>query len=84
MVTSMNSDGTATGGIIILKRSAALEVSVGYALADMSNVDVDLIELAKCCQQAENEFVGMRCGIMDQFISCRGTQAWASAERSRI
>jgi galactokinase len=57
-----------------LSASAALEVSVGYALADMSNVDVDLIELAKCCQQAENEFVGMRCGIMDQFISCRGIE----------
>lgn len=57
-----------------LSASAALEVSVGYALAQMSNVDVDLIELAKLCQQAENEFVGMRCGIMDQFISCCGIE----------
>jgi galactokinase len=30
------------------------------------------VALAKLCQRAENEFVGMRCGIMDQFISCCG------------
>src|SRR5260370_130997 len=29
-------------------------------------------ELAKICQPAENDFVGMRCGIMDQYVSCRG------------
>jgi galactokinase len=33
---------------------------------------IDRIGLAKLCQQAENEFVGMRCGIMDQFTSCCG------------
>ena len=30
------------------------------------------VEAAKVCQRAENEFVGMRCGIMDQFIAARG------------
>ena len=60
-----------------LSASAALEVSVGYALASISNAGVDSIELAKCCQRAENEFVGMRCGIMDQFISCRGLEGHA-------
>lgn len=53
-----------------LSASAALEVSVGLALLEISGSSVDRIELAKICQQAENEFVGARCGIMDQFISC--------------
>jgi galactokinase len=55
-----------------MSSSAALEVSVGFALLSQSGVPVDLVRLARLCQQAENEFVGMRCGIMDQFISCQG------------
>ncbi|MDR3438257.1 galactokinase [Telmatospirillum sp.] len=55
-----------------LGSSAALEASVGYALVRNSGRTIDPIELARCCQRAENEFVGMRCGIMDQFISCHG------------
>jgi galactokinase len=55
-----------------LSSSAALEVAVGYALLDASDHTVDRVELAKLCQRAENEYVGMRCGIMDQFISCCG------------
>lgn len=55
-----------------LSSSAALEVVVGYALLSLSGREVDTVELAKICQKAENEFVGMRCGIMDQFISCNG------------
>lgn len=55
-----------------LSSSAALEVAAGYALLETSGHDVDRLELAKLCQQAENEFVGMRCGIMDQFIACFG------------
>ncbi|TBW38739.1 galactokinase [Siculibacillus lacustris] len=55
-----------------LSSSAALEVSVGHALLAAAGVAIDLTALALTCQRAENEFVGMRCGIMDQFISCRG------------
>jgi galactokinase len=55
-----------------LSSSAAIEVSVGYALLDMSRCPIDLTQLALLCQRAENEFVGMRCGIMDQFTSCHG------------
>ena len=55
-----------------LSASAALEVAVGYALLNISSISIDLNHLAICCQRAENEFVGMRCGIMDQFISCFG------------
>ena len=60
-----------------LSSSAALEVVVGYALLALSGHDVDTVELARICQKAENEYVGMRCGIMDQFISCNGVEGHA-------
>ena len=55
-----------------LSSSAALEVATGYAMLETLGIEVDRVELAKLCQQAENEFVGIRCGIMDQFTSCCG------------
>lgn len=55
-----------------LSSSAALEVAAGYALLETSGHRINRLELAKLCQQAESEFVGMRCGIMDQFIACFG------------
>lgn len=55
-----------------LSSSAAIEVSTGYALLDSAGLSVDLTKLALLCQRAENEFVGARCGIMDQFVSCHG------------
>jgi galactokinase len=55
-----------------LSSSAALEVASGYALLENSGLAVDRLELARICQRAENEFVGMRCGLMDQFVSCFG------------
>jgi galactokinase len=55
-----------------LSSSAALEVASGLALLDGAGQAVDLTRLALCCQRAENEFVGTRCGVMDQFASCRG------------
>lgn len=55
-----------------LGSSAAIEVATGYALLDVCGANIDRLALAKLCQQAENEFVGMRCGLMDQFISCFG------------
>lgn len=60
-----------------LSASAALEVAVGYALLSVSGEEIDLLDLAKICQRAENNFVGMRCGIMDQFISCHGVEGAA-------
>jgi galactokinase len=53
-----------------LSSSAAIEVAVAKALVDTSGVPMEPIEIAKLCQRAENEFVGARCGIMDQFIAC--------------
>ncbi len=68
------------GGVPIgsgLSSSAAIEVSVGYALLDSIGERVEPPRLALSCQRAENEFVGMRCGIMDQFISCCGQEGHA-------
>lgn len=55
-----------------LSSSASVEVAVASALLDLSDVPADRKELALLCQRAENEFVGARCGIMDQFISSHG------------
>jgi galactokinase len=55
-----------------LSSSAAIEVATGFALLRHAGFEIDRFELAKLCQRAENEFVGMRCGIMDQFIACHG------------
>jgi galactokinase len=55
-----------------LSSSAAIEVATGFALLDSNDVEIHRLELARLCQHAENEFVGMRCGLMDQFISCFG------------
>lgn len=52
-----------------LSSSAALEVSVCGALAALAGITLDRVETAKICQRAENEHVGMRCGIMDQYAS---------------
>jgi galactokinase len=56
-----------------LSSSAALEVSVACALLAASNRTLPLAEIAKLCQRAENDFVGARVGIMDQFASCFGS-----------
>jgi galactokinase len=60
-----------------LSSSAALEVSVAHALLTQSGFKFDPIEIAKICQRAENDFVGMRCGVMDQYISCCGVAGHA-------
>ena len=60
-----------------LSSSAALEVSVAKALLGVSQVEIPPIEIARLCQRAEVEFVGMRCGIMDQFASCFGEEGHA-------
>ncbi len=63
------------GGVPIgsgLSSSAALEVATGFALLSLAGVEPDRKQLALLCQRAENEYVGMRCGIMDQFASACG------------
>jgi galactokinase len=60
-----------------LSSSAAIEVATALALLENSGISIGRVELAKLCQRAENEFVGMRSGIMDQFTSCCGQQGMA-------
>jgi len=55
-----------------LSSSAALETAVITAVEGLFNFSLDDIEAALLCQRAENNFVGMNCGIMDQFISRMG------------
>jgi len=55
-----------------LSSSAALEVASALALADVAGVKLEPEETARLCQRAESDFVGARCGIMDQFIACFG------------
>ncbi|HTS11159.1 MAG TPA: galactokinase [Candidatus Limnocylindrales bacterium] len=49
--------------------SAALEVASGFALLANSGLEIEGRQLARLCQAAENDFVGTRCGIMDQLAS---------------
>jgi len=68
-------DATIAGDVPIgsgLSSSAALEVASATALSALSDVSVSPVTLAQICQRAENEFVGMKCGIMDQFIAVLG------------
>lgn len=55
-----------------LSSSASLEVAVGQAMKGLYQMDISQTELALNGQQAENQFVGCNCGIMDQFISALG------------
>ena len=55
-----------------LSSSAAIEVASALALLSLGKTQLPLPEIAKLCRQAENNFVGARVGIMDQFVSCMG------------
>jgi galactokinase len=55
-----------------LSSSAALEV--GSALAFLNGRTIPPLDLARLCQRAERDFVGLPCGIMDQYISVFGRE----------
>lgn len=55
-----------------LSSSASIEVSTALAL--LGEREMDKVELAKLARRAENEFAGMPCGIMDQYISVFGQE----------
>ena len=57
-----------------LSSSAALEVVTAIVLQKLNGFKKSPPELALLCQRAENQFVGMNCGIMDQFISMIGRE----------
>ena len=50
-----------------LSSSASLELLMAVMMNDIYNFNIDRVELVKYCQEAENDFIGVNCGIMDQF-----------------
>lgn len=55
-----------------LSSSAAIEVAAAVTWEGLSGFALEPTQRARLCQRAENEFVGVQCGIMDQFIACLG------------
>ncbi|MGA7159795.1 MAG: galactokinase [Bacteroidota bacterium] len=55
-----------------LSSSAALEAGLAFTLNHIFDLHIDKLSLVKLAQKAENEFVGVQCGIMDQFINIFG------------
>lgn len=55
-----------------MSSSAAIEVAFAYAWTQLSDIEMTLSDLALLCQKAENQYVGVNCGIMDQMISACG------------
>ena len=60
-----------------LSSSAALECSVATAINHLFDLGFSLEELARLTQKAENQYVGVPCGIMDQSVSLMATQGFA-------
>ncbi len=55
-----------------LSSSASIEVLTGYIMKEFFALDVDMIQIALISQFAENQFIGVNCGIMDQFAIAMG------------
>jgi len=60
-----------------LSSSAAVEVAFAALWRALGGWSVDNLGLARLCQQAENEYVGVACGLMDQFASACGVEGHA-------
>lgn len=60
-----------------LSSSASLELVTSVLLKELFNLDVDMISMVKMSQKAENDFIGLNCGIMDQFASGMGKEGKA-------
>jgi galactokinase len=59
-----------------MSSSAALESCFGFALNDMYNLGFTRMEIALMGQATEHNYVGIKCGIMDQFASCHGKEGY--------
>ncbi len=57
-----------------LSSSASIEVATAFALSCVFDLRIPNFEISKIGQEAENKFVGMNCGIMDQFASAMGKE----------
>ena len=60
-----------------LSSSAAFEVATAYLLAKLNRIEIKPEEMARLCQRAENLYVGVNCGIMDQFVAVLGKKGHA-------
>ncbi len=60
-----------------LSSSASLELLTAQILKTLNDVEVDMVEMVKMSQRAENEYVGVNCGIMDQFAIGMGQKDYA-------
>ncbi|MCY1082021.1 galactokinase [Archangium lansingense] len=60
-----------------LSSSASLEMATGLALLSLSGLPVDGVRLALAGQRAEHDYVGTRCGIMDQYVSALAREGHA-------
>lgn len=85
VVQQLQQEGVAVGGFQAvlhsdvptgagLSSSAALEVSTAYFLQQLFPYTRTPMQIARLCQRAENEFVGVQCGILDQFSSVFGAE----------
>jgi galactokinase len=50
-----------------LSSSASIELAMGVVLRDLYDFHIDMVDMVKRCKEAENQFIGVNCGIMDQF-----------------
>ncbi len=57
-----------------LSSSASIELATSVLLNELNRLAVDMVEMVKMSQRAENEFVGVNCGIMDQFAIGMGKE----------
>lgn len=60
-----------------LSSSAAIEIAAARAFAGLFGLEIDPVEMAYVGKSAENEFVGVQCGVMDQFVSALGRHGHA-------
>lgn len=57
-----------------LSSSASLELLIAVMMNDIFNFNIDRVDLVKFSQEAENKFIGVNCGIMDQFAIGMGKE----------
>lgn len=85
VISEARKDGIQPGGINVvfgsdiplgagLSSSAALESGVLYLLNELYQLGLSRMDIVKLAQRGENEFVGMKCGIMDMFASVMGRE----------
>jgi galactokinase len=58
-----------------MSSSAAVECATAFALNELFALNIDRLDIVRLAQKAENEFVGVKCGIMDMFASVMGKDA---------